>query len=181
VDYKKRAKELVETAEEGLTSSSSDVKKRRAVSSTYYALFHLLIGETAAKINCPNEKLETSLRRSVGHGSVSAACSAFCENATVKKVGKISEVIDPDELINGNYQKILNLAKLLCRLKEQREESDYALSDLKTEFYEIRKWIKQVETAVNNWETIKTSETAQVLLSLVVQKSMGGGRNGTEQ
>lgn len=147
-----QAKELA-TREKGKPRQAS---LRRAVSSAYYALFHLLIDEAGALIaGAGPAKSKTDLRRLVGrsftHTQIKSACveiSKATPNDILKPFWKALDIAHQPEL--------LRLAQTFRLAQEERHRADYDLSQSFTRD-EVQTILNRVEQAFLDWKTLKTT------------------------
>jgi uncharacterized protein (UPF0332 family) len=129
---------------------------RRAVSSAYYALFHLLT--MAASANWKNARQRNELARAFDHSSMNEAC----------KQTNARRFPDPN---HPHVTHLKNIANAFIRLQENRHTTDYNNS---------KKWsrveaLTQIELAADAfqcWEEIRDEDVAQdFLLQLLIHRS----------
>lgn len=120
------------------------VNLRRALSSLYYALFHLLIAEAAGYWKLERHRI--ILSRVFDHGKMRGACSRCnTKNADLKTV-----------------------ARAFVELQQYRISADYDNATKWTRL-EVRNHIKTTKKAFEAWNRIKNKPEAQdFLLSLLV-------------
>lgn len=128
---------------------------RRAVSTAYYALFHLLISETVA--NWKRAGLRSELARAFDHGTMKSASIRIQQsNFTGQNGGIIAD--------------LKFVARTFGQLQEKRHIADYdnATFSMKNEALQQVLWTRE---AFMRWRRIRSEDIAQkYLLSLFVKK-----------
>jgi uncharacterized protein (UPF0332 family) len=124
---------------------------RRAVSSAYYALFHLLIHEA-----CQNWLHSTSKKH----------LARMFEHSYMKKVSK--RVEDPAKMpyVNVDPAIVLQLRKvahIFSELQDKRHEADYDVARMWS-FTEALTDIQTAQNAFQIWNNIRTETIAQEYL-----------------
>jgi uncharacterized protein (UPF0332 family) len=152
------AQDLLEQAEHLVNRESSNPKQaslRRAVSTAYYALFHLLIDE--AVNNWGIARHRGKLARTFDHGSMKRVSDEYVKN--FYSGGKpASELLLKD------------VAQTFSELQLKRHTADYDNSYIWTNA-DAQYWIGRSGTAFDNWRVIRTQDEAQdFLLSLFLPK-----------
>lgn len=133
------------------------VSLRRAVSSAYYALFHLLVAETVS--NWRNPEQRTLLGRSLDHRQMKAACRRMRNLPQSAWPGVEPATLEAMQLV----------ASAFAELQEQRHIADYDNDSTWTRT-EVLKQVTTVERAFAAWRKIRKERIAQdFLLSLLVK------------
>ena len=131
---------------------------RRAVSTAYYAVFHLLISEAVANWN--RVTLRAALGRAFDHNTMKAASNRIQDRRQFPFVGEDPRVV---AVLKG-------VAKTFAQLQEKRHTADYDNTTFWTRT-EALVQIKSAEQAFSTWKTIRNEQIAQAyLVSLVVKK-----------
>jgi hypothetical protein len=126
---------------------------RRAVSTAYYALFHLLIQDASA--NWSRRDTRDYLARAFEHGAMKAA-STRAENATY------DPSVSPQVVA-----KLRSVAKAFRELQFQRHLADYS-NATKWDRIKASSKVNQSKTAFGDWKTIRDEYVAQrYLVSLL--------------
>lgn len=146
---------------------------RRAVSTAYYALFHLLIEDAA---NALSPTAPTPLRRifarAFQHGPMKLSCKDFVQaNASVAN-GKASQLRPPvqDTLVFPLPADLLKVLSTFVELQEARHTADH---DLTAELnrLDVLSKILTVRDAFAAWSTVRKTESAAVFMaSLLIRK-----------
>lgn len=133
---------------------------RRAVSTAYYALFHLLISDAVAP--CADPQFRAALARVFEHG--------LMKSASDTKVSEINSLFDPKP--PGEPERTIkfhlhNVAETFSQAQHNRLEADYNL---------VREWqpgqvsllIEGVEDAFTSWNIVRHEQAAKdYLLSML--------------
>lgn len=131
---------------------------RRAVSTAYYALFHLLISEAVANWNRVN--LRAALSRAFDHGIMKAASNRIQDTRQFPFPGE-----EP-----GVVAALKTVAKTFAQLQEKRHIADYDNTTFWTRTEALAQ-VKSAEQAFATWKPIRNEQVAQAyLVSLVVKK-----------
>lgn len=129
---------------------------RRAVSTAYYALFHLLT--TAAVANWRNIRQRSALARTFNHSTMREAC----KQTNDKNFPNAN---------SANVRHLKRIANIFMQLRQQRETADYDNSKRWTRT-EVLSQIDMAQEAFDSWAVIRGDEIAEdFLLQLLIQKS----------
>jgi hypothetical protein len=131
---------------------------RRAVSSAYYAVFHLLIAEATS--HWSNPSLRPALGRGFDHGLMKTASNRVSDTRLFPFVGA-----DPRDVTN-----LRSVAKAFAELQEDRHFADYNLiKDLDPS--EARNQVAEAVKIFQIWPTIRHTQIAEeYLVSLFVKQ-----------
>ena len=91
---------------------------RRALSSAYYALFHLLIGDAVA--NCTDPRFRATLVRMFDHGPM----KNVCEN-TVERIRNLFQPNPPAEPERTIQFHLHNVADTFSQAQQNRNDSGF--------------------------------------------------------
>lgn len=121
---------------------------RRGVSTAYYALFHLLVTETMARV-IGDPLLRTDLSRSIDHGPTRKLCKEYSD---AKVVGGVWQ------LANGEVipEALQSIGSAFVGLLESRFRADYdttPASDFSPS--DAYKLLMTVELAFLDWATVR--------------------------
>lgn len=131
---------------------------RRAVSTAYYSLFHLLINE--AVVNWNRAQFRATLGRAFDHNIMKAASKRIQDTRQFPFLGE-----QP-----GTVAALKSVAKTFSELQDKRHIADYDNTTFWTRT-EALVQIKSAEQAFNAWKSIRNEYIAQAyLVSLVVKK-----------
>jgi uncharacterized protein (UPF0332 family) len=147
---------------------------RRAVSTAYYALFHLLIAD-GARLLSPTQPTGLSLliRSAFGHVEMRNVCKHFVQANVAAVHGKRSDGISVGARALLAFPLEPALVKVLeafVELQEARHQADYdltkTLNRLAAETY-----VTAAREAFASWQTIRrTSNTAVFVAALLLQR-----------
>jgi hypothetical protein len=156
------AEELLALAGHLATSPSPDFEQaafRRSVSTSYYALFHLLINAAAQRWNGSPEA-QLGLERAFKHNNMK-------EVSAVVSRGSWKHWSTPPLAIPIELQQI---GSTFVDLQEARHIADYDNSKIWTTT-EVDARLDDARTAFQNWEKIRTDPAAhEYLLALLIGK-----------
>jgi hypothetical protein len=132
------------------------VNLRRAVSSAYYALFHLLTSETSA-LFAVEPVLAARINRTLNHGDMKKASTMVAND-------KLPKAVQPAA---GGYTTPADLktvANTFIRLQEARHEADYDLSRVFRR-QEVLDHVQAAGQAFEAWGRIRKADDARLYLA----------------
>ena len=152
------AEDLLQVAEEILNlhpEKDHQASLRRAVSTAYYALFHLLI--TDAVSVCSDARMQAALRRIFDHGQMKSA--SFEQSAMRSRPDQSVVVMDGLRLVADTF----------CAAQIERQEADY---NLEREWFslQVATLIERVKKAFRIWSEIRTEPEAREYLNSMLSK-----------
>ncbi len=129
---------------------------RRAVSTAYYALFHLLIAEATA--NWARPELRATLGRCFDHGPMKTA-----SEATVSQINTAFKENPPKDAAETVAGRLRTVANAFIQAQQRRNDADYNMSKEWTPV-EVEKQIASVGEAFRSWLSIRDEAVAQAYL-----------------
>jgi uncharacterized protein (UPF0332 family) len=129
---------------------------RRAVSTAYYALFHLLIFE--ATLNWGRPELRSELGRVFGHGKM--------KNASVEKRSELDAHLKKNPIPSQELavsKHLRTVADTFIQVQQRREEADYDTGKEWTQT-DVLSQIDAVAAAFESWKAIREEPAAQAYL-----------------
>jgi hypothetical protein len=136
---------------------------RRAVSTAYYALFHLLISE--ATLNWARPELWPTLGRLFDHGPMYS--TSVTREAELNAYFKGNP---PESSERTVAQHLLTVSKAFVQAQQRRVDADYNMGREVTETETLTQ-IESVTEAFKSWNIIRDEATAQAyLLSMLGNK-----------
>lgn len=136
---------------------------RRAVSSAYYALYHLLVHEAALKIGPPKPTgLRHRIRRAFAHADMKDVCKQFAQGNVQNLAGATQGLIAPPV-----QQELSAVAGAFVELQEERHRADYDLSTPLIRV-DVLQQIRTASQAFADWRKIRNSENARVFLTAIL-------------
>lgn len=155
---------LLEQARHLLTRDKKNPRPenlRRAVSSAYYAIFHLLVNDATERLlpGASQEKFRRGLGRVFDHRDMKAASKAVVSGLFK---GSFSSLVAPPEL--------KKVAQAFLDLQDARHRADY---DLSAPFWktEATRLIEQAESAFDLWKKVRRNRVAKTYLLLLLAHS----------
>jgi uncharacterized protein (UPF0332 family) len=128
---------------------------RRAVSTAYYALFHLLTASAVA--NWRTSRQRASLARAFEHSTMNQACKKTNDKAFPNPTAV-------------NVRNLKRLANIFMQLQQQRHTADYDNSK-RWGRTEVLSQIDMAQEAFDNWTAIRGEEIAKdFLLQLLIER-----------
>lgn len=152
----KRMLELAQTLATLDPRRPRQVTLRRAVSTAYYAFFHLL-GEAYAALFSNDPKVRAAIFRTINHKDIATAARDFAAvPARLPKALPTSVIAIPAELSA--------VARAFSDIQDQRHDADY---DLTFEYTrpEVITLISDTHNAFENWEKARTTPAARLFLA----------------
>lgn len=138
-------------------SALSQANARRAISSAYYALFHLLIDE-ATRIVRPS-CVQVPLRRSYEHKTMMNVCDAWCGRRPMSAVAR--------ELVIGPIEEPLKrVASVFVDVQQARHHADYDLLRPVTR-RSAADHVRRVRKAFDDWRGVSAEPNSDVFLAML--------------
>ncbi|HNB90352.1 hypothetical protein [Plasticicumulans sp.] len=137
----------------------SQASLRRAVSAAYYALFHRLIEDAAARLvpGTHRRALRQRIARACEHGEMRRVCERFAQPA-----GRLPPGLQT--LLPGGVPPALQqVAATFVELQEARHEADYNLASSLTRT-DAQRLIELARRACSTWVTVRECEESRVFL-----------------
>lgn len=163
---------------------------RRAISTAYYALFHLLISEavdlvlgTSAPASPRRDvRLRGVLTRTFKHGDMQKAARAFSKEHLPVQLGhgppgrQGRQIKTTPAMANPSGLK--TVAEAFVNLQTARHEADYNLS-VRYTFQQAADFVDDAEQAFVMWQTVRsTPEAREFLLALAFWDRLRGPKQG---
>jgi uncharacterized protein (UPF0332 family) len=133
---------------------------RRAVSTLYYALFHLLISESVANWN--RRDVRASLGRAFDHAPMRGASNRVLNSQSFPFIGENPVTVS----------KLRLVATAFVQLQDQRHTADYDNTTFWTRS-EALEQVKIAEQAFVTWRAIRNEQIAQAYLVSFLVKNRG--------
>jgi uncharacterized protein (UPF0332 family) len=137
---------------------------RKAVSTAYYALFHLLISE--ATLNWAHPELRSELGRVFEHGKMKSASTK--KRSEIDAHSQKSSLHSQEMAISKHLRTV---ADTFIQVQQKREEADYDTGK-EWDQTDVEKQITAVAAAFESWKAIREAPAAQAyLVSLLGKRS----------
>lgn len=144
---------------------------RRAISTAYYSIFHLLIHEAVHGLarGKGSKKLRLLLSRAFEHGEMARACRSFASRGPLP--GHIQAiygaVVVPSDLAD--------VAQAFVDLQKARHDADYAVHERWSRTEAIAE-VDRAKTAFKSWASIRTDPLARLFLVYLLTAGKLAGR-----
>jgi uncharacterized protein (UPF0332 family) len=144
--------------------TASQANIRRAISASYYAVFHLLSAAVAEQTSPDSPAgLRECTQRALSHSQMFNVAKAFSQQGqkTVKSLPKGFVLPDPISA------ELASIASIFQELQEARHAADY---DVLKEFDSVDaiSYVQEAEKVFKDWKTEKLSENAPVFLAALI-------------
>jgi hypothetical protein len=159
------ADDLLALAQEiaNLPSATRQANLRRAISTAYYALFHLLISE--ATLNWARPELRPMLGRLFDHGPMYQ--TSVNKQSELNVYFKGNPPASPERTVK---EHLLTVSKTFVQAQQRRIDADYNMGREVTETEALTQ-IESVRQAFESWDIIREDAHAQAyLLSMLGNK-----------
>ncbi len=143
----------------GRDGKVDEARQRRAVSTAYYALFHLLIDEASSRI-ATDGKVRSRVKRAFDHSTMKEASSSF-EGGTLPEHIRS---LPGGELVPGDLRRV---ASLFRELQEGRHKADYDLAETFTPT-DAMDLVDKAEEAFLRWREIRKTDSACLFLYTLI-------------
>jgi uncharacterized protein (UPF0332 family) len=147
---------------------SSQASLRRAVSTAYYALFHLLVHEaTVTFVAIP--ALRGHFSRAFEHANMKSVSQAFA--SPPQKEDQLRELTGGDMV----PKELKEIAGTFVDLQNARHDADYNVTRFFTPL-QVKDLVRRARKAFQDWESIKTNPLVSVyLLRMLLGKRRSRG------
>lgn len=133
---------------------------RRAASTAYYSVFHLLAAEAAAQASPGIPRgLRDRVQRALGRETMKQAAIAFRATNLPQHVASLIPAQVPQELIT--------IADRFVLLQESRHKADYDLTE-QFDRTRVQALVNDAEQVFRLWATIRDTDEARVFLSSLI-------------
>ena len=130
---------------------------RRAVSTAYYAVFHLLSADASSQASPVNPTgLRERVQRALAHDTMKQAANAFQSNNLPTQVATI--------LGRAMHAQVISVARGFVRLQEQRHKADYDLSD-QFDRSRVQGLVKVAEQVFIDWNVVRNTDDGRLFLA----------------
>lgn len=139
------------------STQSSQADLRRAVSTAYYAVFHLLIAESLyLLLPWASSAMSARVGRSFGHKEMAGVCRAFARRLLTNELQDLlKETVSPD---------LEKVATLFCQLQQARHDADYNVSFVPVRTVALSR-VAEAEEAFHRWSALRDTPEARVFLT----------------
>jgi hypothetical protein len=141
---------------------------RRAVSTAYYALFHLMVRD-ASKALSMDPLIRPVLHRAFGHEEMKKACATFASGGDLPR---LLQDIYPSLSVP---RKIADVARAFIDLQKARHDADYAAHGDWTRRMALLE-IDRAAQAFKNWEGIRPRGSKGAKIAGLSQGDLEAGR-----
>lgn len=134
---------------------------RRAVSTAYYSVFHLLVREASRQAAPPAPPgLRDQVARAFDHSSMRQVCAAFSGSSTMPKgiQGLLATPIEPE---------LRAVAKLFVDLQTQRHDADYNMTAKFTRL-QVLALLRNSRRTVRNWKRMGNSPNRKLFIAALL-------------
>ena len=127
---------------------------RRAISTAYYAVFHMLLDEAVAAL-VVNAELRFLLARAFNHGDMEKACRPFAAGNLPAHLSAVISAVPAD---------LQTVARMFIKLQEVRHDADYNRR-ARYRRQQALDAVADAQTAFDAWTRVRSSAEAKVFLT----------------
>jgi hypothetical protein len=140
---------------------------RRAVSSAYYALFHLLVADGARLLSPTNPAgLKVLIGRAFNHGQMRDVCVGFVEGNAKPNSNRIPPATKAVLTLPLDVD-FVEVLKVFVDLQEARHQADYDLAKVWTRLDAVNH-VQAARQAFDNWEKVRRTPNASVFVAALL-------------
>lgn len=143
------------------TSNPNEAALRRAISTAYYAVFHLLAADIASQsAPATPPRLRERVLRALEHSSMKQTARDFCAEPSITDSVLKDLLRDPAAV----SPQLKSVAKAFAELQAARHEADY---DLTAQFDSVRAQglVASAEQLFTDWSAERGTDDARVFLA----------------
>ncbi len=133
---------------------------RRAISTGYYALFHLLVAEGSARVS---PKMPARLKARIARAFIHTEMKQVCKSLSAGNPSDILQELQP----RGFSAELRKLAETFVLLQELRHDADYNLLQRYTRT-DTLEYLDRVQNAFANWRLVRVRDEANVFLAALL-------------
>jgi len=133
---------------------------RRAVSTAYYAVFHLLATSAADQASSATPPaLRLRVRRALDHSEMKTAAQSFASSNLPRQIAP---------LIRGALaRELVSVADSFIRLQEDRHKADYDL-DIRFDRAVTEEAVARATQVFRDWASVRETDGAKVFLAALM-------------
>ena len=160
-DLQQHARTLV-TQATGQPALAADILLRRALSASYYAVFHALTSAGSRMIAPGNAVLQNQVARAFNHGAMRKVCDAYMRSASRPFPPHLAQLnpAAPD-------MRLTQVADAFGHLQDARHAADYDLLSAVTLADAVR-LLAAGDLAITNFQAIEPLPDTQVFLTALL-------------
>jgi uncharacterized protein (UPF0332 family) len=129
---------------------------RRAISSAYYAVFHLLVAD-ASKLFVDDISMKARIIRTIQHGDMKKVSTSFA-------AGRLPRAVQPTGSAYSIPHELVDVANELVSLQQARHEADYDVTRVFSR-QETHEFVENARQTFSNWNAIRRSDAARLYLA----------------
>ena len=138
---------------------------RRAISSAYYAVFHLLVQDAARRMSPASPAgLPLQISRVFSHGEMKPACNSILNTPSATLTALQPEGFSPE---------LRFIAREFVGLQGLRHEADYDLTQSYTRF-DVLNLLARVQAVFGMWQQIRQREETNVFCAALLLNRLWG-------
>ena len=146
----------------GLPALAADVLLRRALSASYYAVFHALTSAGARIVAPNNDALRNQVARAFNHGAMRKVCDAYVRSPGKPFPAPLAQLnpVRPD-------QRLTQVADAFGHLQDARHAADYDLAST-VNLADAARLLASTDLALANFQAIQSAPDTEVFLTALL-------------
>lgn len=162
LDFQRHAEALIATLSSPAQQDAHQVEQRRAISASYYALFHILAGAGAQLISPADAVLRNQVTRAFSHTAIRRVCDAYARS---------SKQPFPQALASLNRgsadPRLVNVAAAFALLQDARHLADYDMLAIFV-LSDTLELVEAARSALNDFQAVQSDLNTHVFLTALL-------------
>ena len=160
-DLQQHARTLM-TQAAGLPVLAADVLLRRALSASYYAVFHALTSAGARMVAPNSDVLRNQVARAFNHGAMRKVCDAYVRSPGKPFTAPLAQ-LNP----SAPDQRLIQVADAFGHLQDARHAADYDLASA-VNLADAARLLAAADLALSNFKGVQSAPDTEVFLTALL-------------
>ena len=157
-----QAHDLIAYSASNPTTNPSELKLRRAISTSYYALFHTLIASGSRAFSSGGVALTSQVTRAYNHTAMRKVCDAYVRSPNAPFPPTLAQ-LNP----GASDIRLINVARTFARLQDARHIADYDLASAII-YPNVVALVTATDAALTDFQAIKAQPETVVFLTALL-------------
>ena len=161
-DLQAHAHDLIAYPASNPTANPPEVRLRRAISASYYALFHILTASGSNVFLSGGDALKNQVTRAYNHAAMRKVCDAYVRSPNTPFPPLLSQ-LNP----GAPDTRLTNVARTFARLQDARHIADYDLAST-ISYLNVVALVALTDAALTDFQAIEAQPETVVFLTALL-------------